>query len=135
MERLPSLGIELHVPAFEPVIKFYSTLGFGIVRRDERYLVMQRGETILCFNEGNDRVYEQSYFKNFSKDTPRGYAVEIIIPVGDVEGFYNIVKDRITIVQPLELKHWGQKDFRVVDPFGFYLRITQEFDWTKHLDQ
>jgi hypothetical protein len=34
----------------------------------------------------------------------------------------------------LELKKWGRRDFRIVDPFGFYLRITERYEWAGKLD-
>lgn len=87
------------------------------------------GDSILNFNEGSEHVYEQSYFKNFPKDTKRGYAVEIIIPVDDIESFFEEVKTKVKLVQPLTLKRWGKRDFRVEDPFGFYIRFTEHYDW------
>lgn len=33
------------------------------------------------------------------------------------------------IWQPLILKRWWKKDFRVIDPFGFYIRFTELYDW------
>ncbi|MBI5135482.1 hypothetical protein HZA86_04605 [Candidatus Uhrbacteria bacterium] len=121
--------VELHVPDFESAIVFYGMLGFTVARRDDRYLVLERQGYILCFNEGSDAVYNQSYFRKFDRQTKRGYAVEIVIPVDDVRALYDAVKDKMNIITPLEKKHWGLWDFRVEDPFGFYLRITEPPDW------
>ena len=74
-------------------------------------------------------VYQQSYFKNFPRDTKRGYGVEITIPIDNIEEYYEAVKEKVKVVQPLILKRWGKRDFRVEDPFGFYLRFTERFDW------
>lgn len=126
---LTNTHIELHVPDFEQIVDFYGIFGFMVVRRNDRYLVMKRGSSILNFNEGSEKVYEQSFFKNFPQDTKRGYAVEIVIPVEDVNALYESVKDKVKVVRPLMLKRWGKKDFRVEDPFGFYLRFTEEYDW------
>ncbi len=126
---LTDIVVELHVPDFDRAVDFYSMLGFKIRRRDDRYLVMVRGQSILCFNEGSDAVYQQSYFKKFPPTTKRGYAVEIVIPVDDVAAFYELVKDRVPIITALEKKHWGLWDFRVEDPFGFYLRFTEPGNW------
>ncbi len=117
--------IELHVPDFKKTIAFYTILGFKVSSKTKRYLIMTRGKSILNFNEGSEKVYEQSYFKNFPKNTKRGYAVEIVIPIKNIEQFYNSVKEKVTIVQNLKLKRWKKRDFRVEDPFGFYLRFTE----------
>jgi hypothetical protein len=34
----------------------------------------------------------------------------------------------------VQLKKWGRRDFRIVDPFGFYLRITERYEWVGKLD-
>jgi lactoylglutathione lyase len=125
--------IELHVPDFKRVIGFYSRLGFKLLWQTEDYLVMKRNRSVLNFYGGSEKVYSHSYFGRFKKTTRRGYGVEIIIPVDRVEQFYNSVRKFVKVVQPLELKKWGRRDFRIVDPFGFYLRITERYEWVGRL--
>jgi lactoylglutathione lyase len=126
--------IELHVPDFKRAIKFYSRLGFKILWRTDDYLVMKRKKSVLNFYGGSQKVYSHPYFGRFKKTTKCGYGVEIIIPVDQVERSYKSVKKFGKIVQPLKLKKWGRRDFRIVDPFGFYLRITERYGWTGQLD-
>jgi lactoylglutathione lyase len=126
--------IELHVPDFKKTIKFYSRLGFRILWRTEDYLVMKRKRSVLNFYGGSEKIYSHSYFGRFKKTTKRGYGVEIIIPVENVESFYKKAKRFAKIVRPLMLKKWGRRDFRIIDPFGFYLRITERYSWTGKLD-
>ena len=101
---LSNIHLELQVPNFKTAIDFYRLLGFEVVWKDERYMVMKRGSSILNFNEGSERVYEQSYFKGFPKGTKRGYAVEIVIPVKDVGGLFEKIKDK---VNPLVMDSLG----------------------------
>jgi lactoylglutathione lyase len=131
---LTDVYIELHVPDFKKAIEFYSRLGFKLVWRTEDYLVMKRERSVLNFYGGSEKVYAHSYFGRFEKTTKRGYGVEIIIPVYRVERFYNSVRKFAKVVQPLKLKKWGRRDFRIVDPFGFYLRITERYEWVNKLD-
>jgi lactoylglutathione lyase len=126
--------IELHVPDFKKAIDFYSRLGFKLLWRTEDYLVMRRNRSVLNFYGGSEKVYSHSYFGRFKKTTKRGYGVEIIIPVDGVGLFYHRVKKFARIVQPLKLKKWGRHDFRILDPFGFYLRITERYEWANQLD-
>ena len=94
------------------------------------YMVMRRGKSVINFYSGSEDVYQHSYFKRFSSDTPRGYAVEIVLLCEDVEQFYQEVSAKLDcVVQPLKLKPWGRKDFRLVDPFGFYIRISERYNW------
>jgi len=131
---LTDVYIELHVPDFKKAIGFYSRLGFKLLWRTEDYLVMRRKRSVLNFYGGSQKVYSHSYFGRFKKTTKCGYGVEIIIPVDQVERFYNRVRKFAKIVQPLQLKKWGRRDFRIVDPFGFYLRITERYEWAGKLD-
>lgn len=122
--------LELHVPDFEKVKDFYGKLGFEIVweRKPEEakgYLVMKLDDNILCFWSGNETVYENPYFKNFPKNTKNGYGVEIVIMVDGLEKYYEKVKDFANVVEELKLQPWGSRDFRIEDPFGFYLRFSE----------
>ena len=139
-----NLVIELHVPDFEIVKNFYGALGFEIIlehvvtETTPGYLVMQRGDeldkTMINFYGGNELVYNQSYFKNFPATTQRGYAVEVTVPVADLDALYDSIKDELkdNIVQAIALKHDQEmewRDIRIADPFGFYLRFTELIDW------
>jgi hypothetical protein len=123
------LQLELHVPDFSPVKDYYGKLGFEIVwerepEGEKGYLVMKLEDNIVCFWPGTDSVYGQSYFKNFPKNTPRGYGVELVLMIYDIESFYNKVKDFANISSALIKRPWGSTDFRCSDPFGYYLRFT-----------
>lgn len=105
---------------------------FGLTPPQDQtgYLVMKRSDSILAFFCGNEEVYNHSYFRKFPKGTPRGYATELAIYIPDIglDEYYQQVTQKIgkeNIVQPLMLKPWGSKDFRLVDPFGFYLCIRE----------
>ncbi|MBI2545003.1 MAG: hypothetical protein HYW22_00160 [Candidatus Aenigmarchaeota archaeon] len=72
--------LELHIPDFKKAKQFYRKLGFRVVwerkPEDEKgYLVMKRDNCIICFWPGNQKVYEQPYFKRFPRSTKRGYGV------------------------------------------------------------
>lgn len=128
-----NLQLELHVPDFETALDFYGKMGFEPVwKREEKdvgdYLVMQRDGTSLNFWPGNEEVWNQTYFKGFPRGTKRGYGVEIVIPVEDIDAYYEQVKQFANIVEKLKTQPWGLKDFRLEDPFGFYLRITEPHD-------
>jgi hypothetical protein len=139
-----NLVLELHVPDFAKERDFYAMFDFSEVKYDPTsgggsdlgYMILKRedalGETHLNFYGDKEKVSQHAHFKDFPVGTPRGYAVEITVPVSDVEGLWSAVKDKLSpgqIAQPLTLKRWGKKDFRVVDPSGFYVRFTELVDW------
>lgn len=139
-----NLVIELHIPNFDIAKDFYSKLGFEVAMDDKPddklpgYFTMIRkddlGQTMLNFYGGDERVYDQSHFKQFPKETVRGYAVEITVTINNIDQLYQIAQSNLkeSIVRELkEVEDRGNvwKDFRMVDPFGFYLRFTEIIDW------
>lgn len=139
-----NLIIELHIPDFQKARDFYAIFGFTQLSYDPassdgsvlEYMVLERtdslGRTLLNFYGNKEDVSRHAHFKNFPATTPRGYEVETTIPVSDVEKLWEEIKLSIPnsqVAQPLMLKRWNKKDFRVVDPFGFYMRFTDLVDW------
>jgi catechol 2,3-dioxygenase-like lactoylglutathione lyase family enzyme len=128
--------VELHVPDFEKAKNFYKKLGFEIVYENKPtgfggYLVMKMDNNILCFWPGTELVWKHPYFKRFSKETKRGYAVELVVMVKDIKKFYDKVKGFCNVVEELIQEPWGLWDFRIEDPFGFYIRFTEPHDILK----
>jgi catechol 2,3-dioxygenase-like lactoylglutathione lyase family enzyme len=139
-----NLVLELHIPDFQKARDFYKIFGFEELYYDPTsgggsdlgYMVLIRrdllGDTSFHFYGDKEKVTEHAGFNQFPANTPRGWAVEITVPVSDVEALWNEVSSKLpedAISQPLITKRWGKKDFRVFDPFGFYVRFTELVDW------
>lgn len=123
-------SVELHVPDFAPVRDFYGRLGFSVMREEPDtgsggYLVLARGDNVLSFWPGSDRVQGHSYFARFPADSPRGYGVEVVLPVEDLDSVYEAAQAAGAVVSELRDRPWGGRDFRVADPFGYYLRFAE----------
>lgn len=134
--------LELHIPDFDLAQDFYSSLGFEVVWRREPkndkggYMVMKKDHSIINFFGGDEGVSNHSFFTRFPKDTPRGYGVEVMIPINGIEEFYEEFlkthKDKVI----KELNHkFTMPDFRATDPFGFYLRFVERYDWVNGRDK
>lgn len=122
--------IELHVPDFERTKEFYAQLGFETIweRNPEGfkgYLVMKLENNIICFWGGNENIYQQEYFSRFGSETPRGYGVEIVHMVSELTSLYAKAQASGCVVEELKLQPWKLKDFRIVDPWGFYIRFSE----------
>jgi lactoylglutathione lyase len=139
-----NLILELHIPDFQKAREFYSLFGFEELSYDPTsgggsslgYLVLQRkdtiGRSIINFYGDRPEVIKHDHFNQFPQDTPRGYEVEVTFPVDNVEKLWHEVKGKLIkkqISQELIKKRWGKSDFRIVDPFGFYIRFTELVDW------
>ena len=59
---------------------------------------------------------------------PRGVGVEIVVEVDDVEVAFARALDAAVHqggqVESLTARPWGQTDFRLIDPDGYYVRVT-----------
>ena len=139
-----NLVLELHIPDFNTARNFYAIFGFKEIMYDPAsgggsdlgYMVLRRedkiGDTSFNFYGDKEKVSQHKYFADFPSDTPRGYEVEITVPISNVENLWEEIKNKIPekqIAQPFTLKRWGKRDFRVADPFGFYVRFTELVDW------
>lgn len=123
--------VELHVPDFALVKQFYGHLGFRVTRQEpgpSGYLVLALERNVLAFWPGDRSVAAHSFFGRFPADAPRGLGIEIILEVDDVEALYAEARRFAQVLAPLQQRSWGARDFRIEDPFGYYLRIT---DWSR----
>ena len=129
--------LELHVPDFIKVKDFYDKLDFKVVWEDPRnYLVMQLGDNVLGFYGGSEKIYKHPFFGQFPKSTVRGYGVEITIQVvDDIQNYYKktsptLPKDAISMpLTQVNYKTSQKWEFRLVDPFGYYLHFTEPVNY------
>ena len=127
-----SAPIELHVPDFAPAKRFYGALGFAPLREeiagDEGYLVMGHGADVLRFWPGTAAVERHSHFGRSPATTAPGHRVEMVLTFHDLDATFEAARSVGTIVEPIRRRHWGLRDFRALDPFGFYVRCTEPHD-------
>jgi lactoylglutathione lyase len=68
------------------------------------------------------------HFRSAGFSGPRGTGVEIVIEVDDVDAAFARAREAAVThggrVEPLAVRPWGQRDFRLVDPDGYYIRVT-----------
>ncbi len=138
---MTNVTVELSVDDFSLTKSFYSTLKFEVVWEEPAdkmngYLVMKLENSVLCFFCGNEYVYKHPYFRKFPKETKRGYGVEISIPIENIDDYYSDISTKINkkyIFQELKEHPWGKKDFRIEDPFGYFLRFNEPWNVLEYL--
>lgn len=122
------VAVELHVPDFAPVRSFYGGLGFSIVRDEpgpDGYLVLRHEQTAIAFWPGSDAERTHHFFSRNPASTARGHGVEIVVTTTQLDEMYERAKSLDAVVEPLRMRKWGVRDFRLADPFGYYIRITE----------
>ena len=124
------LRMELFVDDLDASVAFYGgVLGFRVDRRDEGYVSMRRGTVVLGLGPVA-KLPEQGVGPGFTRRrlaADKGAGVEIVLELDDREqvvALHDHCQAEATVVEALQLRPWGLWDFRLVDPDGYYLRVT-----------
>ncbi|WP_066319033.1 glyoxalase/bleomycin resistance/extradiol dioxygenase family protein [Bacillus sp. FJAT-29814] len=119
------LRMELFTNELEKTVQFYQEIiGLKLNRMNDTYAALSN-DTVQIGIGPFDFLPDTHPLK--ARDLERlGIGVEIVIEVPDIEKKYNeIVESGYPVEAPLSEQAWGSKDFRVLDPNGYYIRITQ----------
>lgn len=113
-----TLRIEIFPTDVDVSVAFYERLGFELVGRkqDPDYASVRRDAVSIGMLGAPPQLPEQ-------RAIPIG--TEIVIAVDDVRAERDrVVEAGIDLAEDLQERPWGLTDFRVHDPDGYYLRIT-----------
>ena len=120
-----TLRFEIFPSDLDEVVDFYTrVLRFGVTKDQRRgpsaYVSMRRGAVqVGAARRAVDTVPDA----RAARLPPAG--VELVLEVDDVVG----ERDRVVaagwpLEQDLQDRPWGLTDFRLIDPAGYYLRVT-----------
>lgn len=122
-----SLRLELFTSDIEQSVNFYKNiLNFSIEGDsiNQSYQQVIRGSVILGIGP-EAKLPEDHFLKLKESDSRRGIGVEIVLEVDDVLAAYQRVKQSdYPIHAELQDRPWGLTDFRLIDPDGYYVRVT-----------
>jgi catechol 2,3-dioxygenase-like lactoylglutathione lyase family enzyme len=121
------LRLELFALDMRASIAFYTrVLGFDLARHEPSdYASLRLGGVVLGVGPVAKLPEEGGYFGRDIATLRRGLGVEIVIEVDDVEGCHDrVASSGHPILESLQDRPWGLRDFRISDPDGYYLRIT-----------
>jgi catechol 2,3-dioxygenase-like lactoylglutathione lyase family enzyme len=120
-----TLRLELFVDDLAASIAFYvDALGFHEEHRGDGYASLRNGAVVLGLGLAR-RLPADHHFGQEALARPRGAGVEIVLEVADVDAAYRAAEASAYAVEgaPRD-RPWGLRDFRIVDPDGYYLRVT-----------
>lgn len=120
------LRLELFIESVEQSVEFYrDILGFDVPKElIDTYVSIRKGDVILGLEEMK-HLPQHHPLKISNSSQQAGLGVEIVLEVEDVHDMYNkVVATGYPIETQLTKRPWGLEDFRLVDPDGYYLRVT-----------
>jgi catechol 2,3-dioxygenase-like lactoylglutathione lyase family enzyme len=119
------LRVELFVSDLERSVQFYSeVLGFERISRSllGDYTVMRRGLAQIAL-QSQRHLDEEHPLKPRAAER-LGVCVELVVEVDDLAAAHACASRRWPLETELGLRPWGRRDFRLLDPDGFYVRVT-----------
>jgi uncharacterized glyoxalase superfamily protein PhnB len=117
--------LELFVDDMNASIDFYrQVLGFEIGKQQpDKYTPMTNGNMVLSLNLRANLPDDHPVQARAGERLGRG--VEFVLEVNDIETIYErVLSTNWSLSTELQHQPWGLTDFRVVDPDGYYWRIT-----------
>ena len=121
------MRLELFVEDIDAAIGFYTRiLGFELVRNEPDYYASLRNRSVILGLGPVSKLPAQGgYFAPDIAGQRRGLGIEIVLEVDDVDAWHRrVLASGHPVFEPLQERPWGLRDFRIVDPDGYYLRIT-----------
>lgn len=125
LEQGMTFRLELFVDDLPATVDFYHrVLGFTSgEQHHDGYTPMTNGSVYLALNLRS--ALPNDHPIQAVADERLGRGIEIVLEVDDVAAMYaHVLSERWPISAELRRQPWGAVDFRVVDPNGYYLRIT-----------
>jgi lactoylglutathione lyase len=124
------LRLELFVSDMRASVAFYTeVLGFHLTHADPDYVSVRNGSVVLGLGPVA-KLPETGVGPGFTRHRLRadkGAGVEIVLELDDLDdlsALYRRCQARGVVAAALREQPWGLQDFRVVDPDGYYLRVT-----------
>jgi predicted enzyme related to lactoylglutathione lyase len=127
MHGIKVLRFELFVSDLERASRFYErALGFVIDAshgpRSESYIQIANGSA--CIGLGTIASLPETHYFCPTAGRRSGVGVEIVLEVEDVKAYAERAQTVCDLFEALQLRRWGRWDFRIVDPDGYYIRVT-----------
>ncbi|WP_077296904.1 VOC family protein [Virgibacillus pantothenticus] len=122
-----SIRVELFVKNLEDSKNFYEQLSFEIMNKKESIINLKHGDSTLLLTS-KEILNDDHYFMRNNTQSQLGIGVEIILETDHVETLFKNMqyKNPQSIESKLKTQPWGMTDFRIIDPDGYYIRVTSK---------
>ncbi len=124
---MESLSPNIFVEDMQKTIAFYKVLGFEVVLTvpetgtDLVWAMLQNGGVTMMFQT----------FESLGNDLPEiqrtnGASQLLYIKLKNIHTFFDGLKDKVTILKPLETTFYGAIEFSIVDNNGYVLTFAED---------
>jgi lactoylglutathione lyase len=126
--EIARLRFELFVCDLQRSISFYERVLDFKVEHSSRapssdYVKLTNGVVQIGLG-ARDALADDHYFRTARGDRP-GVGVEIVFEVESIAVYEQRARLANAVFEPMRERPWGRRDFRVVDPDGYYIRVTE----------
>jgi uncharacterized glyoxalase superfamily protein PhnB len=110
----------IHVPDVRSVASWYESIGFDVLETfgdggdGLSFAILQVGATRLMLNQGGH------------PSTAERREVDLYVDVGDVDGLFASLRDRVQIIAEPGDTDYGMREFIIRDPNGFWITFGQD---------
>lgn len=121
-----NLRLELFVKSIENSIEFYrEILEFDVPKESDcDYVPIEKGNVRLGLGS-MENLPEYHPLRVSNDNHKNGLGIEIVLEVEEINAFYKkVVSKGYPIETGLSERPWGLTDFRLMDPDGYYFRMT-----------
>lgn len=126
------LRVELFVKQPLATVAFYERLlGFKLERHGDGYWSLRNGSVAVGVGAAGSLAPSHHFLRPSAAGSARGVGVELVLELPSaevVDAMYERVRSDVEAaggrVEPISDRAWGLRDFRVIDPDGYYVRVT-----------
>lgn len=122
------MRIELFVQDLGRSLEFYErVLGFELdsssTPPQADYIPIRNGGVHIAL--GSLEQLPTSHYFEPTANHRLGVGVEIVLEVEQLSTYEQWARVADAVSEPTQLRSWGLLDFRVIDPDGYYIRVTE----------
>lgn len=125
------LRFELFVTDVQATIAFFEAT-LGLVPPEgwsyDGYVPLQSGSVTIGVQTA-DNLRADHHFSKEKLAGPRGVGLEIVVEVENLTETHDraerAARELGVVCEPLKDRPWGLRDFRLIHPDGFYVRVTE----------
>jgi lactoylglutathione lyase len=123
---LRAISIELYVDDARPYRPLLTrVLGLAERQASPAVIIFEGAATVILHTGAADLAPVHPFKAPLQAGALRGVGTEICLEVEDIEAVFAAVGalPEFRVTEPLAMRPWGLRDFRVVTPDGYYLRV------------